>query len=74
MSQYPPETTNEDRAGWANHALAHYQSVKQCGDEDHDTIVQDLITDLLHTLEDEDADRLVELALGHYKHEHAGGE
>lgn len=59
------QLTTEDRRAWALHAIEHYRIAKGYQDF-HDDEVQDLISDLLHTLKDADAEMLMERALRNY--------
>ncbi len=62
--------SNEQRASWANHALSHYANTKgYVHEEDHDTLVRDLIADLLHSLEEDEPEDAMRTAMLNYREE-----
>jgi hypothetical protein len=68
-----PEPSNEARADWARVALGTFRTVTGADDEDDiESSLTDLITDLLHLARDEeglDADDILERAHLHFSHE-----
>lgn len=68
-----PENMNDDRAEWAAaaiHAFGHTTRMIQAG-EDHDTIVCDLIADIMHWCDrnEVDFDDCLRIATNHYSAE-----
>lgn len=68
--------TNDDRAEYAHAALEAFQERTRTNDEDGDTILRDLLTDLRHWADREgvDFDRELSASLDHFNEEKAEEE
>jgi len=56
MAKDPYEPSNQQRAEWARVALEAFRSVTHMRDEDLETVLQDLLTDLRHLCDEHEID------------------